>query len=97
MDSLKVTQRVGLRREKPMRVMSGTHLVTFELCRTGRIFKGEESLGSFSPNLLDIYPPDGCLNFVRIHVGFCIWVLCSGLECLVKEIANSWQLLEGIL
>lgn len=39
----------------------------------------------------------GLLNFVRISVGFCIWVLSSGVECLVKKVANSWQLLEGIL
>lgn len=73
-----------------MRIMFGTCLGTFECCLTGRIFKGEENGGGFFfPSLLDTYFPDGFLSFVTMHVGFCIWVLCSGFGCLVKEIAYS--------
>ena len=74
-----------------MRVISGACFGTFELCRTGRIFKGEENglQGAFLPSSLTHVPPDRALNFVRVHVDFCIWVLHSGIDCLVKLTANA--------
>lgn len=48
---LKVSSRTDLKREKAVRVMSGTRLVgTFELGLTGRILKGEGTRDFFPPN-----------------------------------------------
>ena len=68
-----------------MRVISSIHLHTFEVCLTGRIFKDEETSGFFSPNLLDIYLPDGILSFVRVHIGFCIGCYVQGLSVWLKK------------
>lgn len=45
--------------------------------------------GTPLPSSLTHAPPGGSVHVVRVHVGFCIWVLHSGADCLVKETASA--------